>query len=268
MRAPSRAGRRTVDRLERSLSERDLTVLRSVELYRYLTAAQIETLHFYDHATPLTGSRACRRVLERLSGWEVLVRLERRIGGIRAGSASYVYGMGPIGHRVLHREGHDRVRRREPSSTFLEHTLAISQLAVDLETEARDGTLELISLNPEPYCWRTYQQGLEGTEILKPDLAVALLVEGYEYRWFVEIDLATHSAASVVKKCRAYHEYWSTGIEQDRHSLFPKVVWVTPTARRAERLRRAVSTAHNLNHDLFDVTTSENALQQLMGVMS
>lgn len=265
MRASSRAGRRTVKRLRESLSERDLAVARSVELYRYLTAGQIEALHFFDHASPLTGARACRRVLERLSGTGVLVRLERRVGGVRAGSASYVYGLGCAGQRVLRPSDAARARRREPSSTFLEHTLAVSQLAVDLETEARASTLELVSLNPEPYCWRTYQRGLEGLVTLRPDLAVTLHAEGYEYHWFVEIDLATHGAASVVKKCRAYQDYWSTGIEQDRTGLFPKVLWVAPSERRADQLRRALDNAHHLNRDLFDIATPVHALDGLTG---
>jgi hypothetical protein len=266
MRASSRAGRRTVKRLRESLTQRELAVMRSIELYRYLTARQIEALHFYDHASPLTGARTCRRVLERLSSAGVLLRLERRVGGVRAGSASYVYGLGSLGHHVLHQGDAARARRREPSSTFLDHTLVISQLAVDLQTAARSGELALIALDPEPYCWRTYQRGLEGIETLRPDLAVALRVEGYEYHWFVEIDLATHSSASVVRKCRTYHDYWSTGLEQDKHGVFPKVLWVAPTARRVEQLQRAISGAHSLNHDLFDVTTSSDARQYLMGV--
>ena len=266
MRAPSRAGRRTIRRLKQSLSQRDLAVMKSVELYRYLTARQIENLHFYDHTSPLTGARTCRRVLERLSGVGALVRLERRVGGIRAGSASYIYGLGSVGQRVLHESNAARIRRREPSLAFIDHTLAISQLAVDITVISRLDLVDLLELTPEPACWRSFQRGMEGTDVLKPDLAVAIRAGGYHYHWFVEVDLATHSSTSIVKKCRMYQDYWCSGIEQDTHNLFPKVLWVAPTARRAKQLLRAISAAHGLYENLFDVTTSDEAVCHMVGV--
>lgn len=268
MRAPSRAGRRIIKRLKESLSQRDLAVIRSVELYRYLTARHIEDLHFYDHRSPLTGARTCRRVLERLTATGVLVRLERRVGGIRAGSASYIYGLGSVGQRVLHQGDEARIRRREPSLTFLDHTLAISQLAADLTVISRLDLVDLLELTPEPGCWRSFQRGMEGTVTLRPDLAVAVRAAGYHYQWFVEVDLGTHSSTSVVRKCRVYQDYWRSGIEQDAHGLFPKVLWVTPTARRAEQLRRAISAAHGLYENLFDVTTTDEAVCRMVGVKS
>jgi len=252
--------------LKQSLSQRDLAVLRSVELYRYLTARQIEDLHFYDHTSPLTGARTCRRVLERLSGVGALMRLERRVGGIRAGSASYIYGLGSVGQRVLHQGDAARVRRREPSLTFIDHTLAISQLAVDLTVVSRLGPVDHLELTTEPTCWRSFQRGMEGFAVLRPDLEVAVQTGGYQYHWFVEVDLGTHSSVSVVRKCRVYQDYWLSGIEQDKHGLFPKVLWVTPTARRAERLLRAISVAHELRENLFDVITTGEALRHMVGV--
>ena len=64
------------------------------------------------------------------------------------------------------------LRRREPSDEFLDHTLAIAQLAVDLHSVARAGDIELIEVEPEPECWRRFTAGLEGVQILKPDLSV------------------------------------------------------------------------------------------------
>ncbi|MCE5254320.1 MAG: replication-relaxation family protein [Actinomycetia bacterium] len=240
--------------------------MKSIELYRYLTASQIEDLHFHDHTSPLTGARTCRRVLERLSETGVIFRLERRVGGIRAGSASYIYGLGSVGQRVLHQGDAARVRRREPSLTFIDHTLAISQLAVDLTVISRQDLVDLLELTPEPGCWRSFQQSLEGSVTLRPDLAVAVRAAGYQYHWFVEVDLGTHSSASVARKCRVYQDYWCSGVEQDTHGLFPKVLWVTPTVRRAEQLGRAISAAHGLYENLFDVTTTDEVVCHMVGV--
>src|SRR5665647_3833935 len=121
--ASRRAGRATVVRNRRHLSERDMHVIGSIDRYRYLSARQIEELHFFDHASSLTGARACRCVLERLTTTDVLRRLDRRIGGTWAGSVSYIYALAPLGYRLLRSDRRRRVRRREPSAEFLDHTL-------------------------------------------------------------------------------------------------------------------------------------------------
>jgi hypothetical protein len=268
MRAPLRAGRAVAARCRRHLSERELAVVASLNRYRYMSARQIEKLHFFNHASPLTGARTCRRVLERLTRASVLWRLERRIGGVRAGSASFIYALGPLGHRVVTDTDGARVRRREPSAEFLDHTLAIAELAVDLHCLTRSGNLDLLDIEPEPTCWRRFTVGLEGVQVLKPDLSVSLRASDYEYHWFVEIDLSTHSAAAVVRKCRLYDRYWATGIEQDRSGLFPRVLFVAPNARRAGLLERTIDSAHHLNAKLFAVTTPADAMAYLTGARS
>src|SRR5688500_6435940 len=103
--------------LKYELSERDIAVIRAVLDHRFLTARQIEQLHFSDHATAEAAARICRRVLARLTRDRFLARLERRVGGVRAGSASYVYALGSSGGTLL-----DGTRNRvtEPSSLFLD----------------------------------------------------------------------------------------------------------------------------------------------------
>jgi hypothetical protein len=264
MTAPQRAGRSIATHTRRTLSDRELAVLADVARFRFLTALQIEELHFFDHATPVTGARTARRVLDRLARGGLLWRLERRIGGIRAGSASYVYALGALGHRVLHQQSMSG-RQREPSLEFLDHTLAIAQLAVDLHRLARSSPVELIEVEPEPECWRRFNAGLEGRQILKPDLSVALRAGEYEYRWFVEIDRSTHSAAAVLRKCRLYDRYWSTGIEQDRNDLFPQVLLIAPNERRQALLTRTLEQAGHLNLELFAVVTTDQAVEKLIG---
>ena len=269
MRAPLRAGRAAARRCRRRLSERDLAVLTSLRRFRYMTAPQIEELHFFGHATRLTAARTCRRVLERMTRVGLLWRLERRIGGIRAGSASFVYALAPLGQRIIDPNGEARLRYAEPSDEFLEHTLAIAQLAVDLHRLSRTtDDVDLIAVDPEPDCWRRLTVGLEGVRILKPDLSVSLRVGEFDYHWFVEVDLSTHSAATVVRKCRLYHSYWQNGVEQDRSGLFPRILFVTPSQRRASLIERSIWSARNLNLDLFALTTSDQALKWLVGAAS
>lgn len=258
-----RLGRRGLERVRNRLSDRDLAILHSVDAFRLLSTRQVEALHFHGHATELTGARSARRVLERLTRDRVLVRLERRIGGVRAGSASYIYAVGPAGHRVIH---DDSSRRwREPSEAFVAHTLAVADLVVALTEQGREGKVELVEYETEPSCWRDYPRPMTGAQTLKPDLFVVTATEESELRWFVEIDLGTESGTAIVRKCRTYHAYWQSGIEQDRHDVFPKVLWVADTPRRAGLIRRAISKARSLHEPLFDVTTTEEATVVLAG---
>lgn len=266
MRAPLRAGRAVARHCRTMLSKRELAVLASISRFRYMSAPQIEQLHFSCHATAITGARTCRRVLERLTSCGALWRLDRRIGGVRAGSASYVYALAPLGHRMLNDDEEGRVRRREPSVAFLDHTLAIAQLAVELSATARArDDIDVIALEPEPDCWRRFSVGLEGAQVLKPDLYVSLRSGDFDFHWFVEIDRSTHSAASVVRKCQLYQRYWQTGIEQEHIGLFPRVMVVTPGERRESQLARNITAARNLKQELFAVVRESEALPWLTG---
>jgi hypothetical protein len=88
--------------LEDHLIPHDYELLRSVDTYRLLTTRQIQRLHFdHSHPTPVAAARASNRALTRLRDLGVLKTLERRIGGARAGSAGFVWYIGPAGERLL-----------------------------------------------------------------------------------------------------------------------------------------------------------------------
>jgi hypothetical protein len=265
MSGPVRLGSLQLLQLREELSERDVAVLESVGTLRYLTARQIEYLHFADHATSLSAARICRRALERLTSHGLLVRLERRVGGIRAGSASFVYCLGWPGLRLVSNGGEIRRRAREPSRTFLYHTLAVAQVVVDLTAAARHGEIQLLHLETEPACWRTVQASIAGDDRLKPDLFVALAADDYEYRWFVEVDRGTESIAALIRKSRLYDSYYRTGHEQHEHSVFPQVVWLVDTEHRLSQLKEALGRDSRLAQALFLVVPAGDAVRVLSG---
>jgi hypothetical protein len=255
-----RVGRVGVLALRQRLSDRDRQILELVGLLRLLRAPQIQTVLFPDerHASPATAARCCRRVLERLTRERLLVRLERRVGGVRAGSASFIYALGSLGQRVLD-QGGPRRRLSEPSERFVDHTLAVAEFFVRLCVQGRAGACELLEWQSEPGCWREVIT-LGGRVILRPDLFVVLGVGDYELRWFVEIDRGSEHLPAITRKCRLYHSYYKGGSEQRRYRVFPRVLWVVPDERRAERLRAMIAADRRLTSDLFRVTTSERAL--------
>lgn len=260
----TRVGRRALRDLRHSLSGRDIAIVGAVAEHRYLTARQIEQLLFFTHRSQTTATRICRRVLQRLTDDRVLARLERRIGGAAAGSAAYIYALGPAGHRILDGDGRRR-RGHEPSLVFLRHTLAVADTRIELELAHRASSLRLITVEVEPACWRSYHGYGGGRERVRPDLHVATSTEEFDDFWFLEIDLSTESIPAVIRKCRSYEHYRRSGREQERSGVFPAVVWVTQDERRRRKIQQAIDAARTVPAEIFRVTTSAHLIPLIVG---
>lgn len=267
--SPPRLGRVALAALRQSLSARDWQVLRGVAQHRYLTTRQVESLYFHGHATSLSAARVCRRVLHRLATLRILTHLERRVGGVRAGSASYVWQVGPVGDRLLRSEASPRKRRYEPGRLFLDHCLAVADLHVDLVRASGNGDLELVEVQLEPDCWRPYS-GLGGARlVLQPDLYVVTgdpTDPAFVNCWFVEVDRGTEHPARLLLKCTRYEAYRFTGAEQTGSGGgFPLVAWVMSDARQADRLSTAIERDRTLDTRLYRVTTAEQFVSLIRG---
>lgn len=249
-----------VTNLLQRLSARDIAILESLRAHRLLSTAQIRRLHFAQgHATIGAASGAAMRVLTRLHEQNLVSRLERRIGGVRAGSSGIVWQLGATGETLLRTMHGEKQRRRyqQPTVAFTAHTLACAELAIQLHELARDGRAELVSLDAEPSCWRSFV-GPHGTrDWLKPDLYAVTASGDYEDHWFIEADLATEHPPVVVRKALVYQRYAATGAYQARHGLFPAVAWVVPDTARARAIRAALSTDRAVQTELFRVVTTD-----------
>jgi hypothetical protein len=214
-----------ISRVARNLSDRDWAVIHTVKSVRVASAPQLERLHFAG-----VGRRQTRSALASLVARGVLARLPRVIGGVRAGSTGFAYVLGPAGQRLIRP---DITRTRRPWTVglpFLTHSLAVTQLLVDITEACRktDGLTAVGDFRSEPDCWRTFIHGLA----LKPD-AEALIHQGpYDDRWFFEVDLGTESPATLDRKLSRYVAYWRTGYEQSITGVFPRVLWIVPDEAR------------------------------------
>jgi hypothetical protein len=256
-------GARGLDQLRDELSGRDLAIVGQVAELRLMSARQLEAVHFpsNEHDSQAAAARACRRSLDRLAQHRLLVRAERRIGGVRAGSASYCYSLGPVGQRVLNIGG-PRRRFREPSTAFAIHTLAVAQLVVDLTLATRQKQFDLLVCQAEPRCWRQFN-AMGGATVLRPDLFLSLGVSEFEHRWFVEVDRGTEHLPALVRKCRLYDAYYRSGREQATYQVFPRVCWLVPDEARVLQLQGAITGDQQLTRGLFCVTTTKQALKVL-----
>jgi hypothetical protein len=220
------------------VTDRDRAILASLRDHTYLTTRQVERLHVRDDASlsPLAATRRAHRYMARLFDLGLVDRLDRRIGGNRAGSAAYIWHLSPAGQRLMGRT----VERRRPTPGWghLAHALDVAEIVVRLrEHERHTGTGLVLAVETEPRCWRRYVTDYGKKRWLKPDLRLTLNVGGGELHWFVEVDRGTEHRQSLTYKANIYLAAWRDGGEQVRAGVFPRVLWVVPSARREEALR-------------------------------
>lgn len=255
--------------LAEGMSARDRQIVQTVARLRLVSGDQFFRLFFYDGATVETGARRARRVLSRLVEQHALARLERRSGGSRGGSASWVYALGPAGGRLVAYwagEGLPRSRSvHEPGALWTAHTLAISEVYVRLREAERAGRVELLAFDAEPACWRTFTKLGGVTGHLKPDAFVSLGVGEYEDSFFMEMDMASEHRGQLARQHRAYADYFRSGAEQAQSGVFPSVLWLAPDQRRATLLRDIQGRLPEASRRLFRLATHEEAIAALSG---
>lgn len=256
--------------IETHLTDRDIRILEDLERFRLLTTRQLQRLHFPakplgSHTSASAATRGTTRVLTRLEALGGITRLARRIGGIKHGSALTIWQLGQSGDRFLRSRRGDRIRKRyeEPGLTFTAHMLAVADIAVTLIEQANAGRYELLELETEPACWRTFTGSGATIITLKPDLLAVTANSTTETHSFIEIDLGTEHLPAVLRKCRTYQRYHATGTEETSRGLFPAVVWIIPDAARATKLRTAITAERDFDDSLFWVVTPDAMLRQL-----
>lgn len=257
-----------IARLADQLSERDEQLLREVVLRRLISGTQLRELFFWEYSQQATATRRAQAALVRLVRLGLLARLDRRVGGARSGSSGFIYEGTPEGQRVVElvsAEGVSSKRHRqslEPGRSFVAHTLATTQLYVDLVVAERRGHLSLTAEQPEPACWRQFVGPFGTPDTLRPDAFVVTKRAGSEQWSFVEVDRGTEGSAALMRKCETYLRYFQTGTEQAAYGRFPTVVWLVDRARRIEVLRRVIEETGQ-HRELFRVGLLDQAVNVL-----
>lgn len=255
--------------LDQRLSERDRQLVQEVVRLGFMTAGQLERLAFYAITSPVTRARRTRRQLARLVELDLLWRLDRRVGGVRAGSTGYVYGPTPEARRLdawLRAEPLTRARAaHEPGVSFVEHRVACGELFVQLTEGDRTGHLELIEHQAEPACWRSFLAPMGRLRHLRPDVFVRVGLGEWEQLAFIEVDRGSEGTAALARKLDVYVAYWRAGAEQHQRGVFPKVVWLTTTSRRVQQLQTQIALLPNDAQASFAVAVFDRALDELRG---
>jgi hypothetical protein len=265
----TRLSRHGLLRLAECMSDRDQQIVLTVYQLRLVSARQLERLYFPGAESHPSLARSARRVLARLSSERLLGRLERRIGGVRAGSAGHIYSLGPAGKRLVAYwagDGMGPVRSfYEPGTAFVRHTLAVSEIYVQLCEAERLSRCEVLAFQSEPACWRQYVAIGGLAAILKPDAFVRLGAGDFEERAFLEVDCGTEGRGALVRKCTRYFDYFRSGREQAQSGAFPRVVWITTARTRVQLLVDVCSSLPPAAWQVFAVGTHDRAVELLSG---
>jgi len=255
----ARVSSRQLENMAVDMQGRDQAILQTLRSCRYMTTGQVADFGFADHANPSAAQRAANRTMNRLREMGLTSTLDRRIGGVRAGSSSLVWGLTNPGFRLanLGQDNPVRLRNFEPSQQFLKHTLGVSGLYTQLL--GLPG-ITVVDAQFEPSCWRSY----DNNATLKPDLYAVTSDGVYEDYWFLELDLATEAPSRVMDKCGQYEAYYNTGTEQKNIGLFPAVAWIVPDEKRRTALKNHIGQNAELRHkELFTVILPDE-LEALM----
>jgi Replication-relaxation len=262
------ATKKLLAHLEETLTPRERAIIETLDRLRVATTEQLRRVAFYD-LTDRSAARRAPALLGSLAARQVVVRLERQVGGVRAGSRAAVWSLDTIGQRLASScgpaGGFHRRRPWTPSLSFLAHRLAVSECFVSLAERQFAGDAELLDFDAEPQSWRRYVSAHGGTAYLKPDAFCRVGVGEVERAAFVEIDRATESRSTLAVKLRAYRQYWETGREQERRGYFPKVVFAVPSEERKAVLVDLFANQPTETWPLWQVVLAGDLVDVLIG---
>lgn len=258
-----------IRRLAQRLSARDWQVVRFVSTLHFTSGAQLARLCFADSDDPAANARAARRALLKLVRLGLLARLPRPIGGVRAGSAGYVYRLGLAGQRLAVMESWQPARRWRrsltPGTLFLRHTLLVAELHTRLLEAERTRRFELLALEAEPTCHRDHHGPNGQGQTLKPDSYVRLGLGEYEDSFFIEVDRGTEGSRALDAQLARYLAYYESGVEQTTRGVFPKTLWLADRPERAPVIAECIDSLPPAEQELFATAPFDEAVEVMAG---
>lgn len=249
------------------LSPRDHQIIHTVTSLRLVTGQQLERLHFAQLSKASRG-RARRRVLHRLVTWRVLTTLDRRIGGVRAGSDGLIYTLDTAGHWITRQHtaptgtGTTPRRPAQPGAAFTCHTLAVTELYTSLTEHSRRNSFRLAAFDAEPACW--WPNDLGGH--LKPDAYTLLATHSHRDAWWLEIDHATETIPRIRRKLLTYLDFaHRSGIGPS--GVIPRILITTPGPQRYTAIADLITGLPPPADQLFRVCLHTMAADHLTTVL-
>lgn len=264
------------------LQQRDIDILHSLAVGRYLTVQAIEWLHF-----PTWWSRWQQHQASGVKAYYPLPNVYKRLEGLRAGGMvqsikrtadraslvfqrlADVYALTEAGadllfeHRDLDHVEYTDTKKR--SLTHLEHSVAIAMVYAALRSvlEAEFiGILALSGWQGDHQLARDYDRlvvaGHRAKLPVVPDATFTLSSSSRTRRYFVEVDRGTRPLSSWREKVQAYEAYRESTSLKERYDVKDFVLLVVaPTIRRVERIADWVAKYRRSDESEYAFITSQ-----------
>lgn len=244
--------------LAEELPDRYILPLLHLSRARVLTGSQLDRLLGQPDTAKRTTERARQRAIAHLSSLGLVRMLDRRIGGMRAGSAGYVHALTAAGHKLAAllngQQPPRRIRHsRVPGPMFLAHALDIAEIYVQLTEASRAGRFRVAEFITEPASWWR-DSGI----VLRPDAYTVLATPRYRDLWWLEIDRATESLPRLRDKCRDYLDHFTSG-GTGPDGGHPRILFTAPDPQRADTIRAAIATTGADTGESITITTHDQA---------
>jgi hypothetical protein len=256
-----------LDQLRQDLTVREHAALSVLATVHAATTGQVARIIFDGDES---ANRLAHRHLSRLNYFGLVRRFRDRSRDRKVGARGYIHALTAAGLRMTGGTHAIGVRQRaawRPSSDFLSHRLAISELYTRLIEQQHRGGPEVGEFKAEPDCRRWFSGPAGEQLVISPDALARLEIGELEVSWFVEVDLATETRPSTIAaKCQAYRRYELSGTEQRRYGVFPGVVFIVPDTARYRTISRIIARLPFDARSLFVVATQADALTAMAQV--
>lgn len=255
-RRPERVRMPHVEQLAERLSPRDWVILETLDRVRIANGIQLERLHFSSLSSARSRAVVRWAVLKRLVRDRALTTLDRRIGSSLHGSAKLRYVLDSAGQRLIRlRASHENpgaaVRRpRSLGERFVAHTLAVTELYVELVERSRQGgfTVGAFLVEGDAY----WPNGPGGWLRMDAFIRLDLTSTDADYWWY-EGELAIKSEPAVRRKLQAYLNFWRSG-QTGPDGTMPRVFIGVENGAQLHHIQSVVEGFSEVDRQLFRVS--------------
>lgn len=249
-----------------TIDNTNLTILHLLSEHKFLTTQQIAKFLHDEKRLFSSTVRIMSRRLQTLHTKRIITaRAERQVGGVgQGGSEPHIWHLDRLGHYALEdvskvEDGTRRKFFRPPTYTFARHRVAMNDTKLLFQHIATQyESVRIHEILMEEKSWRPFTNRAGEATSLRPDMYASTFRGELKHHWFVEVDCNTESPMRVIAKCNQYLEYLlSTTPDNWCCGEFPAVLWVVPTIKRRNSIRRHVaqSLPHVPPNQLFLVVT-------------
>lgn len=233
-----------------ALDGKEILLLHLLAEHKFLSTQQVAK---FIHTPTRLFKSSVRNVtlrLNKLHGMNLIALQPGRVGGVYHGAEPNIWHLAKLGHDTL-----EKLRRIEtneskkpfkaPTFTFAAHRMAINDTKLILKHIAdKNEEVQLKEAVIEEKSWRYYTNRAGVATSLRPDMYAVTTRGQLEHHWFVEVDCNTEAPVRIIAKCNMYIDYLiCTQDSQDGWCCgqFPAVLWVVPTIKRRESLKRHIA---------------------------